>query len=224
MYEVKFLEHFKQVPVFSISDLNQIIKNRSYAKRFLKKMIGEKRAFKIKKGYYTLHEDSFLISSFLVRPSYISSVSALSFYKAITQIPREIFCFTQQNSQNIFFKEKIKYIHTNYFFGYNPQEYEGFKIPIADIEKAIIDSIGIMPIHIFEEAFQEIDKNRMLDYLKKINKSEIVKRIGYLMENHGFDSFNKLKKYINYKYIVLDPLGNKRGIKNKKWNLIINTA
>ena len=102
-------------------------------------------------------------------------------------------------------------------------EYLNFKIPIADAEKAIIDSVGVVPISLIEESIESINIEKMLNYLKKIKKSSIVKRMGYLLENHQFDVYDKVKKYINNKYIYLDPLAKKQGGKNKRWKLIVNT-
>ena len=62
----------------------------------------------------------------------------------------------------------------------------------------------------------------MITYLKKIKKSSIVKRVGYLMERNGYNVYGRLKKFINYKYIPLDPLVKREGKKNKRWRLVIN--
>ncbi len=221
-HELEFIEHFRKVPVFSLSDVNQIVKNRAYSKKFIKRMAEGGKVFRIKRGLYTLYKDPLLVATFIKMPSYITGVSALSFHRAISQIPKDFFCFTLKQSSSLEFNGKLKYFKTRNFFGYNMEDYRNFKIPIADNEKAIIDSIGIIPLHVVEEAFEEIDENRMLSYLRKINKSEIVKRVGFLMERRGLEVYDKLKGHINYKYILLDPLGNKKGSRNKKWRLIIN--
>ncbi len=222
MYETKILKYFTKVPVFSLSDINQIISNKDYAKKFLKRLVKNKTIYKIKKNTYTFHNDPLLITNYLLRPSYISSVSALSYYKLITQIPNEIFCATSKISKKIKFITPINYFHTNYFFGFQTKNYENFKILIADPEKAIIDSFSIVPVSIFEEAFEAINTERMLFYLKKIKRSDIIKRIGYLIEKNNHSVYKELKKFINYKYITLDPIGSKYGKKDKKWRLIIN--
>jgi len=222
MYESDFIEHFKKTPVFSLSDANQIIKNKNYSKKFLKKMIEQGKVFRIKRGFYTLYDDPFLVSTFIKMPGYISGVSALTYHRKITQIPKSVFCITLKKSSKEFFMEEIIFNQTRHFFGYNTEDYEGFKIPIADVEKAIIDSLGKVPIHVIEEAISEINKEKMISYLSKIKESKIVKRMGYLMEHYNIDIYNEVKEFINYKYIYLDPLGNRKGIKNKKWGLIIN--
>ncbi len=222
MYEAKILEHFAKVPIFSVADINQIIANRAYCKKFLKRMLQRKIIFKIKRDAYTLYNDSFLISSFLIKPSYISSVSAFAYHRKITQIPNEIFLATTKKAFFVNFGMKINYFHTNCFFGFNKEKYENFEILIADPEKAIIDSFPVVPVSIFEEAFEDIDEDRMIGYLKKIKKSNIIKRVGYLMEKNGYEVYEKLKRYINYKYILLDPLASKKGRRDKKWGLVIN--
>jgi len=221
MYESKILK-LKEVPVFSSADIAQIVSGKEYAKKLLKRFVLSNEIKKIKRDLYTFYDDPFLVSTFVYKPSYISSLSALSYHKMITQIPKDIFCFTLKKEKNFTFASEIRFIHTKYFFGFNNSEYMNFKIPIASPEKAIIDSIGVTPISVIEDALDNIDIEKMLEYLQKIKKSSIVKRIGYLLENHGFDIYNKIKNNINNKYIYLDPLAKKQGQKNKKWRLVIN--
>ena len=223
MYEAEIIKRFESMPIFTLGDVNQIIPNRAYTKKFLKKMCKTGKIFRIHKNRYTMHDDPFLISTFLTKPSYISGASALSYHRLITQIPNEVFCATMKKNKIIKYKQIINFRNTNYFFGFKPYEYEKFKIQIATPEKAIIDSFSVIPISIFEEAFESINEEIMIEYLKRIKKSSIIKRVGYLMEKNGYNSYDELKEYINYKYIVLEPLMKKMGKKDKKWGLIINT-
>jgi len=222
MYELEILKHFRKAPVFSLSDVAQIIKSKDYAKKFLKREVKKGVIKKIMRDVYTLHDDAFLVSTFVIRPSYISSISALAFHKSITQMPNAVFCFTSKTKREINFTQKIYYFPTRYFFGFEMKTYRNFKIPIATTEKAIIDSIGIVPLSIIEEAFSEVDSDKLISYLKKIKKSSIIKRVGLLAERNGFEVYNELKIFLNNKYIFLDPLKAKRGKKNKKWKVIEN--
>lgn len=221
MYEFKITK-LKEMPAFSLASISQIVSSKEYAKKLVRRLVKSNDLFKIKRDLYSFYDDPFLVSSFLLKPSYISSVSALSYHKLITQLPRNIFCFTPKQKKKFSFITEILFFHTNYFFGFEIEKYENFILPIATPEKAIIDSLSIVPISVFEEAIEKIDLERMLAYLKKIRKSCFVKRIGYLLENNGFDVYDKLKKFINNKYICLDPIAKKEGKKDKKWKLIIN--
>ena len=222
MYESKILK-LRDVPIFSLADISQIVSGKEYAKKLLRKMVLSNEIKKIKRDKYTFYDDPFLVSTFVNKPSYISSVSALSYYKLISQIPKDVFCFTLKKEKDVGFTSKIKFIQTKYFFGFDYLEYSNFKIPISTPEKAIIDSIGLVPLSLIEESFEEVNIERMLEYLKKIKKSSIIKRVGYLLEKHKYDIYDKIKKYINNKYIYLDPIAKKYGKRNKKWRLIINT-
>ena len=222
MYEALVVEEFRKLPVFALADVNQIINNRGYAKKFLKRMVERKKIFRIKRDCYTLHNDPFLISTFVLKPSYISSISALSYHGLITQIPNEIFCFTNKKTTRFNFGIKINFIYTKYFFGFEIKKYNNFKIPVADPEKAIIDTIGLLPISTVEEAVSNVNEKKMVSYLERIGKSCIVKRLGFVMERNGFDVYERLRSYLNKKYTLLDPVGRKRGKKNKKWFVIEN--
>ncbi|MBU3957880.1 MAG: hypothetical protein KKB25_02310 [Nanoarchaeota archaeon] len=221
MHETDIIERFSKAPVFSLSDLSQIIRNRDYAKKVIARMVERKKVKRIRKNLYTFHDDPFLVSTFLMKPSYISSVSALSYHHMITQMPKEVFCFTSKLPKKCFFMERISFYHTKFFFGFEMQNYRGFDIPIATPEKALIDSIGKVPLSVVDEAFEDANIERMVLYLKKIKKSNTVKRIGYLLEKNGHEAFPALKKYINDKYIPLDPMIKRKGGKNRKWKIIL---
>lgn len=221
MYEMEIIERFSKTPVFDLGDVNQIIPNKLYAKKVISNFIKKGKIKKIKKGLYTFYNDAFLVATFLVKPSYISTVSALSYYHKITQIPKEIFCLTPKPTRKYFFVEKINFYNTKFFFGFELKKYLNFKIPIATPEKALIDSIGRVPVSVIKEGFENLNLNRMILYLKKMNKSNITKRIGYLLEINGYNAFPALKKLINNKYIPIDPLAKPGKVKNAKWRLII---
>lgn len=221
MYETKIAK-LKEIPVFSLSDVSQIVSGKDYAKKILKKMNLRKEILKIRRDCYSFYDDPFLISTFLIKPSYISSASALSYHKLISQIPKDIYCLTIKRNSTIKFNGEIKFIHTKYFFGFEKANYEGFSLPIANPEKAIIDSLGLIPVSIFEEAIEKINIEKTLSYLNKIKKSSILKRMGFLLERNNFQVYEKLKKGINRRYIYLDPLAKKSGKKDRKWGLIIN--
>jgi predicted transcriptional regulator of viral defense system len=219
MYETIILEKFSSMPVFSLADVSQITKSKAYAKSLLSSLLKKGKIKKIKRDLYTLHEDAFLVATFIIRPSYISSISALSFYGDISQIPNEIFCFTNKLPKTFHFIQTIRFFHTNFFFGFEEKEYKGFKILVADREKAIIDSIGKVPIYVFEEALEKVNPEKMLEYVKKIGKKSLAKRIGYLLEKRGYDVYSDLKSFIDKKFVFLDPIARGKK-KNEKWRVL----
>src|SRR3989338_9353051 len=100
MYESK-LQKLREVPVFSLADISQIVSGKEYAKKLLRRMVLSNDIKKIKRDKYTFYDDPFLISTFINKPSYISSVSALSYHKLISQIPKDVFCFTLKKDKDV---------------------------------------------------------------------------------------------------------------------------
>lgn len=221
MYEYGLLR-LKEVPVFSLSDVAQIVSGKGYAKQLLARMVSRGEVRRLRGGLYSFHDDDFLVSTYLVKPSYISSVSALSYHRLITQIPKEVHCFTTKRGAVMRLGMDIRFFHTEYFFGFGEREHAGFRIPIADAWKAVIDSFGVVPVSVFEEAVEKVDPESMLLCLKRIRKSSILKRAGFLLERNGFDSYPDLRKMINRRYIRFDPLAGSGGERNRKWGLVVN--
>jgi len=221
MYEAELLSKFSKMPVFSLADVSQIVKSKNYAKVILARMVKKGKVKRIKRDTYTLHEDPLLVSTFLVKPSYVSSISSLYLHKKITQIPNEVFCFTSNLPKRFFFVVPINFFHTDYFFGFETEKYGEFEIPVATDEKAIIDSIGKVPLSVVEEAFENLKVERMIEYLKKIGKSSFAKRIGFLLEKNGYNVYQELKGLIKGSYIPLDPLIKSHKRKNEKWKVFV---
>ena len=216
MYEAKLIKALEKMPVFSLADVAKIVGSREYSKKLLHRMVKENAIKRVMRDKYTFQDDDFIIAPFLYLPSYISCASALSYHGLISQIPTSLFLISKKRSKVIKYKRDIVYNTTKHYFGFNYIEYNGVKIPIAEPEKAFIDSIGIHPLHIVAEAIDELDKNKLIEYAKKCNQ---IKRIGYLLEKRGDKT--DIKKLSN-KYIYLDSLGIKKGKKDKKWKLIVN--
>jgi len=221
MYEARLLR-LREVPVFSLSDVAQIVSGKGYAKQLLRRMVSSGEIFRIRGGLYSFHDDPLLVSTFVVKPSYITSASALHYHRLITQIPRDVFCFTTKRGSAASFNGEIKFFHTEHFFGFENRDYAGFRIPIAEAEKAIIDSFGIIPVSVFEEAAEGIKLPRILEYVKRTDKSSIIKRVGFLLERNGFNVYPALKARINRRYVLLDPLAKKTGRRDRKWGLVVN--
>jgi len=221
MYETELLSKFSKMPVFSLADVSQIVRSRDYSKVIISRMVKKGKVKRIKRDTYTLHEDPLLVSTFLVKPSYVSSISSLYLHKKITQIPNEVFCFTSNLPKRFFFVMPINFFHTDFFFGFENEKYDEFEIPVATDEKAIIDSIGKVPLSVVEEAFENLKIERMVEYLKKIGKSSFAKRIGFLLEKNGYDVYQELKGLIKGSYIPLDPLVKTHKRKNEKWKVFV---
>lgn len=181
------------------------------------------------KGQYTLNE--FVIGSMLVTPSSIAYWSALHFYGLTEQIPNTVFIQTTARKK----KQKIEVFGVKYQiirmkkkkrFGTREEWIEETQVNITDKEKTIIDCLdkpqycgGIVEV---AKALKNssFDKNKLVNYAKKIGNSGIMRRLGYL-----YDLFSvniNLPEIRARNYLYLDPTMPHKGSKSAKWRLVIN--
>jgi len=219
-------------PLFSLSDLLKILgKDENYAKVFLNRIVKRKMLIKIGKGRYALpNQNPFSIASTIIFPSYISFISAYSFYGLTTQIPRTIFVLSLKQKKGIAYNDyKIEFVKIakERFFGYKRDFFENKIVFIAEVEKAVLDSLFLprycpIPETFFTLKGMEINMEKLLSYLKKFNSAIVAKRLGYLLDLTGVDIYDEVKPLLNKNYDLLNPLKPKTKEKNKKWKIIVN--
>ncbi|MBI5332573.1 MAG: hypothetical protein HZB65_03300 [Candidatus Aenigmarchaeota archaeon] len=235
MFLIDFINE-KNMISFSVEDLRRLsgwksskIHNTLYTMK--KKNI----VFKIKRNMFSLAEKArinmYKISTAIAHPSYISLWTALSFYGYTEQQIRTIQLISTKQHKNIESKlQRIEIVTMNpgRFYGYTM--IDGF--PIADKEKVIIDSF-FKPdkcggfdevVKCFANAWNELDKRKLLEYIIKFNNKSLISRIGYIIEKFkltGIDTDN-LIKYRSNSFVKLDPNVEKTKKYDERWKIIIN--
>ena len=181
----------------------------------------------IEKGKYTLHEDPLIYATQIINPSYLSFLSALNFYGYTTQIPlKATVAITKQKKE----LKQIKFIKVNKrnFFGYKKIRYGDFEIFIAEKEKLLLDCLIYQKYVSISELNKllkdNLDKEKLINYLNRINNLDLIRRAGYLLEIKGIDIYEEyLSKIKNTKkYILLNRKLKKSKINNAKWKININ--
>ena len=181
----------------------------------------------IEKGKYTIHEDPLVYATQIINPSYLSFLSALNFYGHTTQIPLKLtIAITKQKKE----LKQIKFIKINkrYFFGYKKIRYGDFEIFIADKEKLLLDCLIYQKYVSVSELNKllkdNLDKDKLINYLNRINNIDLIRRTGYLLEINGIniydEYFQRIKKV--KKYILLNRNLKKEIINNAKWKINVN--
>ena len=227
MKGIELLDKIRAKPVFRIQDIERIAYcNQNYAKQILNRLKKRKLIKQITKNRYTTKDNIFIIASNITFPSYISFWSAASFLGYTEQIVNTIQVATTRKAKPINFEGyKIKFIPLkNYFFGYKKISANEGDIFIAEDEKLVIDcllrqkELGNMDEieNIVENA--KISKEKIIEYLKKINKQSLIKRAGFLLEKKK--SMNIHKEFnLDNNYILLNPASKKWKCINTKWKL-----
>jgi predicted transcriptional regulator of viral defense system len=230
----EFLNLLKKLrkPVYTINEIFKILKkDENYTRVFLSRLEKKSLIKRIEKGkYFFKDENPFAIASNLVFPSYISFISALSYYGLTTQIPRTIFVVSLKQKKKLEFNGyEIQFVKFNKkrFFGYKREKTNRKFLFVGEIEKVIADSLFLpkyCPLSeiLFALKNARVSIDKLILYSSKMGSKVVLKRLGYLMELASKDLYEKLKAHIDSKYDLLNPSLKPRGKVNKKWKLVIN--
>ncbi len=226
MRSIILLKKLENYPLFTEKDLAKIInKSPKYVKTLLYRLNKQDFIKRIERGKYTLYNDPLIFSTYIMIPSYLSLWTAFRYYNWIQQQPFEIFVVSHINKKSIRFQNtKIMFFKTKHIFGYKKERYSDFDIFIAEKEKAIIDALLFhLPIEDIINALEdkEIDFIKLAEYSKRTKNISLIKRLGYILEKKKNNSCGL--KALDNNYIPLDYLKKKKGKKDSKWKLIINT-
>jgi len=167
---------FDKSPVVSSASIRRILahKNdvRQYYKQLLRNLIMKGRIRRIKKGYYTRHEDPSL-AVFCFGQAYLGLQDSLSFHSLWEQESIPIIITTQRVRQGIRNvlggNVLIRRMDKKYFFGYNFFKDRMFYLPYSDIEKTYIDMFYFrekLDEETLEEIRKRVDKRKLDSYLK----------------------------------------------------------
>lgn len=229
--------------IFTVNDAVRILKGRkSSVTKLLHDLTKKKWLFRLSKGKYLIlpleagvepefTEHELVIASNLIFPYYISYWSALNYYGLTEQVSKTIFIATIKRKREMEMKGlKFKFvtINKNKFFGFDKVPINNHSINLAEKEKAIVDCLdfprycgGITEvIKAVDGAKEELDLNKLIAYAKKMKNRAILNRLGYILELLNIKMEIKPGKH----YVLLEPMGKKKGTYNKKWKIIVNVS
>jgi predicted transcriptional regulator of viral defense system len=147
---------YKQLSLIAEIPTEQV---RVYASR----LVQQGFAKRLLRGYISLTEDPFIISTQLVEPSYISFTAALYLREKLQQAPFVVECVTPVNSRRI--KEPAIIYHKidgRLFFGYERMPRYRSYIFVAQPEKALLDMVYYGRLYGNLEI--DLDKDRLLAF------------------------------------------------------------
>lgn len=182
------LRKLKERLYFTVEDLQNLLGIKPESARVLCTRYSKKGIFiRLKKNFYVLNErwdgfsqeDYLKISNLLQVPSYISFMTALSFYEITTQVQRDYF---ESASVKRSVRFNIKGITFN-FYKLKKQHYFDFikkgDIFIATKEKAFIDAVYLYSFGKYRLDFSSLDLDKLnKGKIKKILKAYPQKTIG----------------------------------------------
>jgi len=152
--------------------------------------------------YLQISDSALYFANMIYRPSYVSLFTALHFHGVI---PEEVVQFTSVSTlktaffSNAFGSYTYHHISSDYMFGYELKKAEGqfpFVISMASPEKAMIDLLHLYPEYNTPEDMlnlrlnenymsNEIDQEKMQNYVSRIDSPALSKRFNLLREAYG---------------------------------------
>lgn len=204
---------------FDLNDAVKIIrKPAGYVSMFLSS-IGEIK--RIERGkYYVDGTDPYVIASNLLHPSYISLISALGYYKSITQMPVEIdvMALRQHKALSIEgYRVRFFKIKRRRFFGYGNDD----GVFIATPEKAIIDCLSFnVDFFYVSEGFkrlrESLDVTKIKEYAKIMGGRALISKLGFLLDRFGVPADDLLGYRSRMKVYISRPGAEK----DSKWGVL----
>ena len=167
-------------PVFTLEDVMLAFKSKgmsyNYLRLMLHKYIKSGRIKRISSGIYTFYGDAIVVG-FAFRPFYYGLESALSILGFSTQGANNMVITTRNVRLGIRVFEgrnyKVMRIKREYFFGYKLMQYNGFWVPVSDLEKTLIDmvyfKIGIRN-ELKPSILKALDRKKLKSYLEHYDK------------------------------------------------------
>lgn len=201
MRYLELKENLKSFVVFSLRDIKKIEPgfyrsrlNEWQKKGYIKKII---------KNYYTFTDQPvdenalFFIANKIYNPSYISLEMALSYYHLIPESTYGITSVTTKKTS--VFNTTVGDFHyrsvrPSLFFGYNLIDWQGVKIKLAEVEKALIDFFYFNFYLKNKEDFEEMRVNKE-ELLVKLDETKLEK---YLSVFNSKILSKRIQSFINF--------------------------
>lgn len=228
MKAIELLDKLRSKSIFRIQDIERIaFCDREYAKQILNRLKKRELIKQVRKNAYTTKDNIFVIASNVVRPSYISFWSASYFLGYTEQILNTVHVATTKRAKSLnFMGYNIKFIPIKHFFGYKKMQTDDGEIFIVENEKLLVDAL-LRPKECgnfdeIEKMFENanISKEKIIDYLKKVDNTVVIKRAGFLLEKtRGYDISKSFKPDKNY--VLLNPFLKQWKTINAKWGVKI---
>lgn len=190
-YVQNFLAYFEKFPIFTTNDVKLFLRKsgggRDYYKVFMHNLISSERVFQVKRGYYTLHNDP-MTAGFAFSPFYYGLETALTYHGLWDYVTPISIITTKKATPGVrSIMERnvsVRRISRKMFFGYSMVKYENlFYIPMADVEKTLIDSFYFHTVfnkEVYAMLLKRMDTKKLRAYLKlcpKVTRSSVESKV-----------------------------------------------
>lgn len=240
---------------FTIQDLAQVLNvERTKAQQIAFRLAETGLATRLKRGTYALTPADawgkpgalptnwYEAATALVAPAphYLAYYTAMRLHRMIQHPLRTLFIAVTRPQRDVAVgpvRFQFVILAEHRFFGHKDHVLEpGHVVKVAELERTFIDCVdrpalcgGLEEIvRGFKRRQAELNPDRLLRYLMRLNEPALTKRVGFLLELAGYGEPRVLWELERVagrakRYVPLDTTRKDRtGPRNKRWELVIN--
>jgi predicted transcriptional regulator of viral defense system len=196
----------RKTKLVTLADLANLLGcSRSYAAILLHRLERKKWVDRISKGKYIFvpaaagYDQRFpslnplLAGSTLISPYYYSYSTANAHFGLTTQLPATVYLATTAKKPPFLWKNtrfRFVTVAKRKFFGFAKVRVQAAEVSMAEIEKAIVDSVdkprhsgGIEEVlRVVYRAYRRVDKSKLIDYALRMETYTVCQRLGFMLD------------------------------------------
>lgn len=237
---MKEYEQLAKYKTFTLSDVTSIMGNESTSTSLISRWLKKKYVVRIRKGLYTcidlttgdIISNKYQIASAINDDSYVSHHTAFEFYGIANQVYNTVYVSSKKRFNTFeFMGNTYKHLSSAFSAGViKVKNVEGIRV--TDVERTFVDSInlvskvaGVEELINITKTIEDLDADKLLNYMEKYNKKFLYQKVGYFLENY----YTGQSLDINFLEICRAKIGDSvrylvQGTEGKyqdKWKLIV---
>jgi predicted transcriptional regulator of viral defense system len=181
--------------------------------------------WRVTRGVYSVTENTRVVATSITHPSYLSFSTAYHLHGVIEQIPHTLTVATSKGRKPVdtdIGSVTFVQVRPSLMFGFRKERYPDGDATIAELEKAVVDSVYLPRHASFEdtiEAVRACDVERLEAYAERSGVEVVRRRVGLLVDRIHGDSTIEPEGRTVY---TLNPSRRTRGTFDAAWRMYVN--
>jgi predicted transcriptional regulator of viral defense system len=181
--------------------------------------------WRVTRGVYSVTDNHRVVATSITHPSYISFSSAYHLHGVIEQMPHTLLVATSKGRKPVetdIGSFSFVQVRPSLVFGFRKERYIDGDSTIAELEKAVVDSVYLPRHASFAdtiEAVRSCDVERLEAYAERSGIEVVRRRVGLLVDRiHGGSTIEPEGRAV----YTLNPSRRARGTFDASWRMYVN--
>jgi predicted transcriptional regulator of viral defense system len=212
--------------VFRIGDVVRMTGlGRESVKVMLHRYTRDGWMWRVTRGVYSITDNTRVVATSITHPSYISFSTAYHLHGVIEQMPHTLLVATSRGRKPVETEiGSISFVQVrpSLMFGFRKERYPDGDATIAELEKAVVDSVYLPRHASFDDtlaAVRRCDVDTLEAYAERSGVEVVRRRVGILVERiHGDSTIEPDGRTV----YTLNPSRRTRGTFDAGWRMYVN--